>query len=142
MSFNVSKKKLPVPPPRCGCPKPVPPPPQLPPPPPPMMVEEVGRLKAKYLKLIAEADAIKAKYNTLIAEIKAAKDRYARLVSELVERIMGMDEASKKEVEQMFDGIMYDEYHMWLPSMDIDNEGYVQLNITVDSEGYASFYNE
>ena len=44
--------------------------------------------------------------------------------------------------EQLFDGDMYDDDHMWLPSMDIDEQGYVALNIVVDNEGYAHFVND
>ena len=48
-------------------------------------------------------------------------------------------ECSTKEVEHMFDGEMVSDDSMWLPSMDIDTDGDVALNIIVDVNGNAYF---
>ena len=64
-------------------------------------------------------------------------------LDELLERsAMYWQEATAKDVEQMFDGIMEDEDYMNLPSMDFDSDGYVALNISVDSDGYVHFEND
>lgn len=48
-------------------------------------------------------------------------------------------ECSQKEIEQIFDGLMWEDDSMWLPSMDIDQRGNVALNIDVDGYGNATF---
>lgn len=69
------------------------------------------------------------------------------LISEEADRIIenssgSLEECTKQEIEQMFDGWMFDEESMSLPSMDIDGDGYVALDITVDNNGVAIFYND
>lgn len=53
-----------------------------------------------------------------------------------------LNECSKKQIEQMFDGEMWDADGLWLPSMDIDDEGGVALNIEVDDDGGAHFLDD
>lgn len=65
-------------------------------------------------------------------EIKQAQD-------EIYDTISGCDD---KDMEQLLDGLMWDEDYMWLPSMDIDEEGFVALNIEIDEEGWAHFVDE
>lgn len=65
-------------------------------------------------------------------EIKQAQD-------EINDTISGCDD---KDMEQLLDGLMWDEDYMWLPSMDIDEEGFVALNIEIDEEGWAHFVDE
>lgn len=82
-------------------------------------------------------DQVIAQYEAMIKEAEAARVRF---IQEAL--AFDMQECTRKQVEQMFDGIMADENYMNLPSMDIDNEGYVALNISVDDEGYVHFEND
>lgn len=69
--------------------------------------------------------------------------RISEKVDELLEHAgTSFEECTRKEVEQMFDGLMYESDSMWLPSMDVDARGNVALNIVVDSEGNATFVEE
>ena len=72
----------------------------------------------------------------VIDELKEAQEA----LNELIDGA----ECSTKEVECLFDGEMYEESedYMWLPSMDIDDDGYVALNILIDDDGYANFVND
>lgn len=76
----------------------------------------------------------KEQYEKLIAEAEAARD-------EFLAKALMFSEATTKEVEQMFDGFMVDDTTMDLPSMDIDEQGYVALDIEVDKDGYVRFNN-
>ena len=49
---------------------------------------------------------------------------------------------TKKEVEQIFDGIMWEDEYIWLPSADLDEEGFATLNVSIDEEGYGHFEDE
>ena len=82
-------------------------------------------------------DQVIAQYEAMTKEAEAARDEFYRKA-----RNLDIRECTKKQVEQLFDGDMYDDDHMWLPSMDIDEQGYVALNIVVDNEGYAHFVND
>lgn len=79
----------------------------------------------------------KEQYEKLIAEAEAARDEFIREAKDFA-----LTEPQRKEVEQMFDGEMIDDAYMWLPSMDIDEDGYVALNIVVDNEGWAHFVDD
>ena len=54
-----------------------------------------------------------------------------------------LTEVPKKQVEEMFNGEMWkgDDW-MWLPSMDVDANGNVVLNIVVDENGNATFIDD
>ena len=82
-------------------------------------------------------DQVIAQYEAMTKEAEAARDEFYRKA-----RNLDIRECTKKQVEQLFDGDMYDDDYMWLPSMDIDEQGYVALNIVVDNEGYAHFVND
>lgn len=78
-------------------------------------------------------------YQDDIVKTREAAEETLEIVKELEEGFYIITECSKKEVEQMYDGEMYEEDSMWLPSMDIDEDGDVALNMVVDSEGNATF---
>lgn len=78
-------------------------------------------------------------YQDDIVKTREAAEETLEIVKELEEGTYILTECSKKEVEQMYDGEMWDEEYMWLPSMDIDDDGYIPLNIEMDIFGYANF---
>lgn len=82
----------------------------------------------------SKLDILIAKYKELIKEAEEARDKFIAAALRIQ-----IEEPTTKEVEQMYDGEMYEEDSMWLPSMDIDEDGDVALNIVVDSEGNATF---
>ena len=82
----------------------------------------------------SKLDLLITKYKELIKELKEARDKFIAAALNIQ-----IEEPTPQEVEQMFDGEMWDEEYMWLPSMDIDEDGYIPLNIDVDIFGYAHF---
>ena len=85
-----------------------------------------------------------ARYERMTEMAKAEYEKWKSKASML-------DEATRQEVEWMFDGLIRDTEEdsdgevtgvwMWLPSMDIDEDGYVKLNIEVNG-GYVNFLDE
>lgn len=79
--------------------------------------------------------------NIIIQTHEVAKSNSDKLDTLLNTASQYFEEATTKEVEQMFDGFMVDDITMDLPSMDIDEQGYVALDMEVDEEGYVKFNN-
>lgn len=75
-----------------------------------------------------------------IPEIQADIEHAQEIINDYLENLPV--ECSRQDVEQMFDGLMWDDDYMWLPSLTIDEEGYGQLDIEVDEDGYAHFIEE
>ena len=82
-------------------------------------------------------DLLIAQYEALKKDAEAARDEFIREAKDFA-----LAEPQRKEVEQMFDGEMWDEDWMWCPSLDLDDEGYAQLNVVVDEDGWAHFVDE
>ena len=71
------------------------------------------------------------------AEIVEAQEKINQFILEYP------TEVPKKQVEEMFNGEMWEgDDWMWLPSMDVDANGNVTLNIVVDEEGNATFIDD
>ena len=83
-------------------------------------------------------DLLIAQYEALKKEAEAARDEFIREAL-----AFDMQECTQKQVEQIFDGLMWegDEW-MWCPSLDVDADGYAQLNVVVDEEGWAHFVDD
>lgn len=97
-----------------------------------LLFDEYGEL---YENVIIQIRDIATDSNTVV---KGNSDKLDILLQNSAQYF---EEATKKEVEQMFDGFMVDETTMDLPSMDIDEQGYVALDIEVDEKGYVIFNN-
>lgn len=82
----------------------------------------------------SKLDILIAKYKELIKEAEEARDKFIAAALRIQ-----IEEPTTQEVEQMYDGEMWDEEYMWLPSMDIAEDGYIPLNIEMDIFGYAHF---
>ena len=82
-------------------------------------------------------DQVIAQYEAMTKETEAARDRF-------IQEALAFDlqECTQKQVEQIFDGLMWEEDWMWCPSVDVDADGYAQLNVVVDEDGWAHFVDE
>jgi hypothetical protein len=107
-----------------------------------LLFDEYGEL---YENVIIQIRDIATDSNTVV---KGNSDKLDILLQNSAQYF---EEATKKEVEQMFDGLIRDiekdsdgaevGIWLWLPSMDIDEDGYVELNIEVN-DGYVEFLDE
>lgn len=76
----------------------------------------------------------------LFAKIPVIQDEIKQMQEELAASFP--ESCTDKEMEHTLDGLMWDEEWMWLPSMDIDEEGFIPLNIEIDEDGYAHFVDD
>ena len=75
----------------------------------------------------------------MFAHLPAIQEGIEQAQDEINETVSG---CTDKEMEQVLDGLMWDEDYMWLPSMDIDEEGFVELDFEIDENGWAHFVDE
>ena len=76
----------------------------------------------------------------IFSGIPQMQEELAQAQQEIHDAVLGG--CTEKEMEQTLDGLMWDDEWMWLPSMDIDEEGFVALNIEIDEDGWAHFVDD
>ncbi|MBQ6724038.1 MAG: hypothetical protein IJQ84_05950 [Paludibacteraceae bacterium] len=76
----------------------------------------------------------------LFAKIPAIQEEIRQMQEGLAANMP--ESCTDKDLEQTLDGLMWDDEWMYLPSMDIDEDGFVALNIEIDANGWAHFVDD